>query len=80
MNNFPLVNIIQSPYETWEERCPAYDEMMNGKTGLQKEQLIARINNHDDAVRHELHNRRYTKLDRFIEDEKCFRIHVESFF
>ena len=69
MNNLPLVNIIQNPYEIWEERHPTYEEMMNGKTGLQKERLIARINNHDDAVRHELHNRGCTKLERFIEDE-----------
>lgn len=69
MNNLPLVNIIQKPYEIWEERHPTYNEMMNGKTGLQKERLIARINNHYDAARYELHHRGCTKLDRFIENE-----------
>ncbi|HCG7383863.1 TPA: hypothetical protein NJ378_004723 [Vibrio parahaemolyticus] len=68
MKTMPLVNVFQTPYEVWDIRRPTHEEMLAGKTGLQKTRLIAKISNHFEAAKYELLNRGCTRLDQHIED------------
>lgn len=70
MNNLPLVNIFEKPYELWEERNQTHQEMMHSGTlyGRVKVRLEARLANHTDAAIHMLIRVADNQLGWFIKD------------
>ena len=70
MNNLPIVNVFESPYELWEERDQTLEEMIQSGNLHQrvKVKLEAKISNHVDAARHIIVREVDNQLEGFIKD------------
>lgn len=70
MDNLPLVNVFEFPYELWETRDQTLNEaMQSGKFHqMVKVKLDARIENHVDAAKHILLNIVDNQIEAFIKD------------
>jgi hypothetical protein len=70
MNNLPLVNVFEKPYELWEERDQTYEEMMQSDRLHRrvKVKLKAKIYNHIDAAKHMIVKGVDNQLEEFIKN------------
>ncbi len=70
MNNLPIVDVFESPYELWEERDQTPEEMMQSGNFHQrvKVKLEAKVANHVDAAKHTIVKVVDNQLERFIKD------------
>ncbi|HIF9460115.1 TPA: hypothetical protein ACX6SH_004202 [Photobacterium damselae] len=70
MNNLPIVNVFEKPYELWEEREQTLEEMRQSGDFHRrvKVRLEAKICNHIDAAKHMLFKIVDTQLEHFIKD------------
>jgi len=70
MNNLPIVNVFESPYELWEERGQTSEEMMQSGNFHErvKVKLEAKLSNHVDAAKHMIVKVVDNQLERFIKD------------
>jgi hypothetical protein len=70
MNNLPLVNVFETPYELWEERDQTLEEIkVSGSFHERvKVKLEAKLSNYVDAAKHMLVKVVDNQLERFIKD------------
>lgn len=70
MNNLPLVNTFETPYELWEMRDQTLEEVMQSGNFHKrvKVKLEAKLDNHVDAAKHMLVKVVDCQLEDFIKD------------
>ena len=70
MNNLPLVNVFETPYELWETRPQTQEEMIQSGNFYQrvKVKLLVKLENHVDAAKHILIQVVDNQLESFIKD------------
>ncbi len=70
MNNLPLVNVFETPYELWETRAQTPEEMTQSGNFHKrvKVRLLSKVGNHVDAAKHMLNQVVDNQLESFIKD------------